>query len=108
MLSEVGQLERDQGRRRRRDEHLTAVPRGGDASGAVDIVADIPFLSEQGRARVHSYSHADLSVRVEVIGELGSGVEGAGGGREREKEESPCVSTSTPPFRIHASRITAR
>ena len=86
MLSEVGQLARDQSHRRRRDEHLAAVPRGGDASGAVDIVADIPFLSEQGRARVDSDSHADLSVRVEVIRELGSGVEGARGGREREEE----------------------
>ena len=86
MLTEVGQLERDQGLRRRRDEHLAAVPRGGDASGAVDIVADIPFLSDQRRARVDSDSHADLSVRGEVIRELGSRVERAGGGREREEE----------------------
>jgi hypothetical protein len=57
---------------------------------------------------VDSDSHADLSVRVEVIGELGSGIEGAGGGRNAKKKESPCVSTSTPPFLVHASRITAR
>jgi len=35
---------------------------------------------------VDSDSHADLSVRGEVIRELGSGVEGARGGREGEEE----------------------
>ena len=78
--------ERDQSRRRRRDEHLAAVPRGGDASGAVDIVAHIPFLAEHGRARVDSDSHADLSVRGEVIREVGSRIEGARGGREGEEK----------------------
>ena len=109
MLAEITEIAGlDEYGGRRRHEHLAAVPRGGDASGAVDIVADKPFLSEQGRARVDSDSHPDLSVRGEVIRELGSGVEGAGAVGNAKKKASPCVSTSTPPFRIHASRITAR
>ena len=53
--------------------------------GAVDIVADIPSPSKGVPVWTPTRTRI-LSVRVEVIRELGSGVEGARCGREREEE----------------------
>jgi hypothetical protein len=71
--------------RRRRDEHLSAVPRGRDARGPVDVGADVPLVREVRRPGVDPDADPHHPRR-----ELGlcvaRRVEGAGGGGECVEE----------------------
>ena len=41
----------------RRDQDLTPVAGGGDACGAVDVVADVALLRQERRARMQAHAH---------------------------------------------------
>ena len=86
MLPEVGQLGFDERGGRRRDQHLAAVTRRRDASGAVDIVADITLVANERRARMDADAHSDRAVRCEALREIRRRAEGAVGRREGEEE----------------------
>ena len=86
MLPEIGELRIDEGRSRRRDEHLPAVPCGRDAGNAVDVMADVALFANEGRTRVDADSHANGTRDGETLGEFGSGSEGARcSGKRKEK-----------------------
>ena len=86
VLPEVGQLGFDERGGRRGDEHLAAVTRRRDASGAVDIVADITLVANERRARMDADAHSDRAVRCEALREVRCRAEGAVGRREGEEE----------------------
>ena len=78
----------NEGRRRRREEHLPAVTGGGDAGRAVDVDADIALIAAQRRARVQA--HPDLD-RPAAEGRLclARGRQPGRGRRERREDGVP-------------------
>jgi hypothetical protein len=59
VLAEVRQLALEELGRRRRDEHLPAVPGGGDARRAMDVATDVALLGEERCAGVETDTHRD-------------------------------------------------
>ena len=109
VLAEVDQLDLDESRCRSRDEHLPAVACGRDPSGAVHVVADVALVADDRGSRVER-RRARGSVHwrrgCSVSSDAAARAPGAVG--KAKKNASPCVSTSTPPFPAHASRISLR
>ena len=71
MLAEVGQLGLDERRGRRRDEHLSTVPCGGNAGSAVEVVSHVAFLADEGGPCVDADPHPDRAVGLETLSERG-------------------------------------
>jgi hypothetical protein len=65
--------------------HLSAVPGGGDARGAMDVETDVAFLGEEGRSRVQAHADAD-GTRSERSCQGAGGRECGRRGREGEEE----------------------
>jgi hypothetical protein len=59
VLAEVLQLELGELRGGGRDEHLPAMTTRGDASGAVDVAADVALVAEERRPCVQADAHRD-------------------------------------------------
>ena len=85
MLSQVHELDIDDRGGCLGENDLAAVARRGDASGEVDVVADVALVGEEGRTGVQADAHADRA-GGEHLGEGRSGVECAGRCRECEEE----------------------
>jgi len=67
VLAEVAELVPvDEGRGRVRDEHLSPVAGGRDASGTVDVLAHIPLRRKQRRTRVEPHTHRKLKDRLRL------------------------------------------
>jgi hypothetical protein len=54
VLTEVTQVAVDERRRRPRNQHLSSMARGSNASSAVDVDADVLFFRAKRRARVQT------------------------------------------------------
>ena len=85
MLSQVHELDIDDRGRCLGENDLAAVARRGDASGEVDVVADVALVGKEGSTGMQPDAHLDRA-GDEHLGEGRSGVECAGRGREREEE----------------------
>jgi hypothetical protein len=59
LLAEVGALPVDEPAGRRREQHLAAVPGGGDARAQVHVLAHVALLAKQRRAGVDPDAHAN-------------------------------------------------
>ena len=60
MLAEIDEcVACDEGSRRRRDEHLPAVPASRDPGGAVDVVANVSLVGDERRAGMHAHPQPD-------------------------------------------------
>ena len=57
MVAELEHLDFGELARRRREEHLPAVTRSGDARAKMDIQPDVPLLRHLRRARVETHPH---------------------------------------------------
>jgi len=88
VLPEVRELELDERRCRRRDEHLATVPARGDARRSIDVRADVALVREQRRPRVHSHPHRDRA-GGERVREVRGGGDSRRCGREGEEESVP-------------------
>jgi hypothetical protein len=85
VLAEVLEPELDELRRGGRDEHLPAVTTSGDASGAMDVAADVALVGEERRPRVQADAHRDGAGGERLI-ERRSRLKRARSGREGEEE----------------------
>ncbi|HEX2422314.1 MAG TPA: hypothetical protein VHN56_04065, partial [Actinomycetota bacterium] len=88
MVAEVEQLETigvDEGRGRRRDEHLAPMAGRRDATRSVYIHADVALFREQWGARVDPNPYADRAA-FQGLPTLGRGVERLARRRQREEE----------------------
>ncbi len=86
VLTEVVQARgADQHGRRGRHEHLPSVATGRDPGGTVHVLADVPLVGEQRRARVQADPHPDRPA-VQRRDPRCGGRERSRRGREREEE----------------------
>src|SRR5205823_3548215 len=90
--------------RRLGNQDLAAVACGRDPSGPMDVETDIALLGQQRLTRVHAHPYPDLTVERRL--RLARGGERIRARAKATKNASPCVSTSTPPWRANASRST--
>ena len=86
MLAEVAHvLAGDEVARRLRQEHLPAVPGGGDPRRAVDVHPDVALVGHDRLARVEPHPDADRPVAERRL-PVGGGGERVGGAREGDEE----------------------
>jgi hypothetical protein len=85
VLAEVGQLALDKRARRLREEHLAAVPGGGDPRRQVDVRADVALPAAVRAPRVQAHPHPDRAGGQCLLAVAG-GRERRGRGRERVEE----------------------
>jgi hypothetical protein len=81
-----------QGCRRRRDEHLSAVRERGDASGPMDVDAHVSLGRQRRRARVQTHAHANRPGR-EI---LDAGLRGVRCTRSRREDDEEGIA-----LRVH-------
>jgi len=89
MLAEVGQIGLHERRRRRRYQHLSTVPCGGNPSSAVDVVAHVTFRADEWSPGVDADTHPNCAVGLETLDERRGGGQGARCGGERKEEGIP-------------------
>jgi hypothetical protein len=102
VLPQVAHLDAGEIRRRLREQHLAAVPGGGDPRRAVHVEADVALVAEPLRlAGVHAHPHAHRPVaRPRVGGERALRVGGAGHRVPRppeDVEEGVALRVDLPP-----------
>ena len=86
VLTEVANsLAGDEVARRLRQEHLPAVPGGGDPRRPVDVDADVALLGYDRLAGVEPHAHADRPAAERRL-PVGGGRDRLGGARERDEE----------------------
>ena len=86
VLAEVANgLAGDEVARRLRQEHLPAVPGGGDPRRAVDVDPDVALVGHDRLARVEPHADADRPVAERRL-PVGGGGDRVGGARERDEE----------------------
>ena len=105
MLAEVGELGLDQDGRRGGYEHLAAMTARGDAGSTVDVVSDVALSRRGAASRCGRRPVLALTVRFSAPAKPEAAASAPGAVGNAKKKASPCVSTSTPPWAVHASRI---
>ena len=107
VLAEIGERSVYEPCRPLGEDNLTAVTRGGDASGKVDVVSDIALLGKKRRPGVQADAHQDRAGGERLRYARGSS-ERSRRGREGEEEGIALRVHLDPGFCPAASRITRR
>jgi hypothetical protein len=85
VLPEIGEVRVDEGRGRRRQDHLAAVTCRGDSRSEVDVVPDVTLVGHERSPGVQTHPDLDRS-GSERLGESGGGRQRSGRRREGEEE----------------------
>jgi hypothetical protein len=111
MAPEVDQVESiglDERRGRGRDEDLASMACAGDAAGAMDVLPDVALVGEERRPGVDPAMRTWSRPAASAAWASEAASSACWSVSNTKKKESPCVSTSTPPWRANAPRTAAR